>query len=100
MAVEPDFPFMEFIFSPNVVMNSGTDVEAMARRWMADLDFMVQEVPHGVFNQTFHPQTIGRAGRILLLQNVIHRAKHDGAVFSTVHDAVAAWEARSSTITT
>jgi peptidoglycan/xylan/chitin deacetylase (PgdA/CDA1 family) len=94
-----DFPFMEFVLSPNAVNNPGTDVDAMARRWIADMDFMVEEVPHGVFTQTFHPQSIGRASRLRLLENIIVRAKQHDAVFSTVCDAVAAWEERSNTTT-
>ncbi|MCM2387640.1 polysaccharide deacetylase family protein [Streptomyces albipurpureus] len=92
-----DFPFMEFALAPPMLMPASTDVEGLANRWLADLDFMVEEVPHGVFTQTFHPQSIGRAGRIRILERIIRRAKEHGAQFSTVHQAVSGWTARSGT---
>lgn len=92
-----DFPFMEFALAPPMLMPASTDVEGLANRWLADLDFMVEEVPHGVFTQTFHPQSIGRAGRIRILERIIRRAKEHGARFSTVHQAVGDWTAQSGT---
>jgi peptidoglycan/xylan/chitin deacetylase (PgdA/CDA1 family) len=87
-----DFPFMEFALVPPMLVPASTDVEALANRWVSDLDFMVEEVPHGVFTQTFHPQSIGRAGRIRLLERMIRRAKEHGAQFLTVGEAVSAWQ--------
>lgn len=92
-----DFPFMEFALAPPMLMPASTDVEGLTNRWLADLDFMVEEVPHGVFTQTFHPQSIGRAGRIRILERIIRRAKEHGARFSTVNQAVGDWTARSGT---
>ncbi|MFF0451397.1 polysaccharide deacetylase [Streptomyces sp. NPDC004609] len=89
-----DFPFMEFALAPPMLMPASTDVEGLANRWLGDLDFMVEEVPHGVFTQTFHPQSIGRAGRIRILERIIHRAKKHGARFTTVNQAVSDWTAR------
>jgi peptidoglycan/xylan/chitin deacetylase (PgdA/CDA1 family) len=87
-----DFPFIEFALAPPMLVPASTDVEALANRWLTDLDFMVEEVPQGVFTQTFHPQSIGRAGRIRLLERMIRRAKEHNARFSTVSDAVEAWQ--------
>lgn len=53
---------------------------------------MVEEVPGGVFTQTFHPQSIGCAARLCLLERMIHRGKEHGAEFRTVSDAVSAWQ--------
>lgn len=89
-----DFPFMEFALMPPMVMPASIDVDGLTNRWLSDLDFMVSQVPHGVFTQTFHPQSIGRAGRINILEKIIHRAKEHGAHFSTVHDAVQSWTAK------
>ncbi|MGW6460351.1 polysaccharide deacetylase family protein [Streptomyces sp. NPDC055078] len=86
-----DFPFMEFALAPPMLMPASTDVDGLANRWLGDLDFMVEEVPHGVFTQTFHPQSIGRAGRIRILERIIHRAKEHGAQFTTVNQAVSTW---------
>ena len=35
---------------------------------------MVDRVPDGVFTMTFHPQTIGRGARVLLLERLIAHA--------------------------
>ncbi len=87
-----DFPFTEMVLVPPIFVPASTDVEAMAQRWISDMDFMVEEVPDGVFTQTFHPQSIGRAARLRILERIIHRAKQHGATFSTVSDAVSHWK--------
>jgi peptidoglycan-N-acetylglucosamine deacetylase len=86
-----DFPFMEFALVPPMLVPASTDVNGLADRWLSDLDFMVEEVPGGVFTQTFHPQSIGRAGRIRILERIIRRAKEHGARFATVNDAATLW---------
>lgn len=88
-----DFPFTEFVLSANFYSPASTDVEAMADRWLADLDFMMEMEPDGVFIQTFHPQSIGRASRLRILERIIRRAKDHGATFSTIDAAVSAWKA-------
>lgn len=93
-----DFPFTEFVLAPGMLVPGSTDVEAMAQRWMADLDFMIEEYPTGVFTQTFHPQSIGRGSRLRILERIIRRAKDHGAEFSTVNDAVVKWGARQGTL--
>jgi len=86
-----DFPFMEFALVPPLLVPASTNVQALADRWIADLDFMAEEVPQGVFTQTFHPQSIGRASRLRILERMIHRAKEHGARFSTAADAAKEW---------
>lgn len=81
-----DFPFMEFVLAPPLLVPAQTDVEAMAQRWMSDMDFMVEEVPTGHFMQTFHPQSIGRQSRLRILERIIARAKGHGARFTTVNE--------------
>lgn len=86
-----DFPFIEFALTPQVSLPATTDVQAMADRWISDLDFMVEEVPGGIFTHTFHPQSIGRGSRIRILERMIRRAKEHDARFSTVHEAATRW---------
>ncbi|MFJ9590771.1 polysaccharide deacetylase family protein [Streptomyces acidicola] len=93
-----DFPFMEFAIAPPLLMPGSIDTQGLADRWVSDLDFMVEEVPHGVFTQTFHPQAIGRAGRIRILERMIHRAKDHGAEFTTVSRVAADWSAKNPTV--
>ncbi len=86
-----DFPFIELVVAPPIVFPASTDVAAMGQRWIDDLDFLVDELPGGVFTLTLHPQSIGRASRLRLLESVIRRGKERGVRFSTVADAVTAW---------
>ncbi|MER6531539.1 polysaccharide deacetylase [Streptomyces sp. NPDC001508] len=86
-----DFPFTEFVMSANFYSPASTDVEAMAQRWLDDLDFMMEQEPDGYFIQTFHPQAIGRGSRLRILERVIKRGKDHGVTFSTIQDAVNSW---------
>jgi peptidoglycan/xylan/chitin deacetylase (PgdA/CDA1 family) len=61
---------------------------------------MVEEIPHGVFNITFHPQVIGRGARLRILETLINRAKEHGMRFSTVANAVMQWRAENPLVTT
>jgi peptidoglycan/xylan/chitin deacetylase (PgdA/CDA1 family) len=88
-----DFPQFEFIVSPPVVLSGLGDPEATERRWLAELDFMVEEVPDGMFSLTFHPQVIGRGARLRILEAVIERGKQHGARFATIADVVHDWKA-------
>ena len=90
-----DFPFTEFVLSPQFYAPASTDVEAMAARWISELDFMMEEAPDGVFIQTFHPQAIGRGSRLRILERVIRNAKDHGVTFSTIDAAVVnSWKAK------
>jgi peptidoglycan/xylan/chitin deacetylase (PgdA/CDA1 family) len=86
-----DFPFLEFALVPPMIVPASTDVRGLADRWISDLEFMTEEVPSGVFTQTFHPQSIGRAGRIRILGRMIRRGKELGVRFATVNEAVSSW---------
>jgi peptidoglycan/xylan/chitin deacetylase (PgdA/CDA1 family) len=88
-----DFPQFEFAFSGVGVLPGSAYPDLVRDRWLADLDFMVEEVPGGVFTMTFHPQTIGRGARIRILEAMIARGKEHGARFLTAGDAVSEWAA-------
>ncbi len=59
--------------------------------WLADLDYMVEEVPGGVYTMCFHPEIIGRGARIRVLEQMIARGKEHGARFMTAGAAAADW---------
>jgi peptidoglycan/xylan/chitin deacetylase (PgdA/CDA1 family) len=87
-----DFPQMEFVLGGGGVFLEGlADPEKCARMWLADLDFMVEEVPGGVFTMCFHPEVIARGARLRVLERMIARGKEHGAVFATARDAAADW---------
>jgi peptidoglycan/xylan/chitin deacetylase (PgdA/CDA1 family) len=90
-----DFPQMEFVLNP--VLPGLSEPEKAKRMWIGDLDWMVRNVPDGIFGMTFHPQVIGRGGRMQILEDMIDHAKEiDGVTFSTVRDAVRGWAAAHS----
>ncbi|MEY2517903.1 MAG: peptidoglycan-N-acetylglucosamine deacetylase [bacterium] len=90
-----DFPQMEFVLNP--VLPGLSEPDKAKRMWLGDLDWMVRNVPGGIFGMTFHPQVIGRGGRMQILEDMIAHAKGlDGAKFSTVRDAVRGWKAANS----
>jgi peptidoglycan/xylan/chitin deacetylase (PgdA/CDA1 family) len=91
-----DFPQFERVpHPPNVLPGIGQPT-ALRDMWLADLDFMVEEVPAGVFTITLHPQTIGRGARLRVLEAIISHAKALGATFSTIGEIVSRWQAANA----
>ena len=79
-----DFAQMEFVSTPSGVLLEGlSDPVKCERMWLADLDYMVEEIPGGVYTMCFHPEVIGRGARVRVLERMIARAKEHGA---RVHD--------------
>lgn len=90
-----DMPQMEFILTPNGVFVEGlSDPQKSQRMWLADLDYMVQEIPGGVFTMCFHPEIIGRGARVRVLEAMIARGKEHGARFMTARAAAEDWIGR------
>lgn len=86
-----DYPQMEFAkgFSTGL---SGYD--KTLSMWTTDFDYMVENVPEGVFGVTFHPQVIGRGGRMRILEGLIaHIKQTPGVSFRRVVDVVREWRA-------
>jgi peptidoglycan/xylan/chitin deacetylase (PgdA/CDA1 family) len=87
-----DYPQMEFVKSLALPGLSG--YEKTLAMWTADFDYMNEEIPSGVFGITFHPQVIGRGGRMRILENLIaHIRQTPGAEFRRVVDVVRDWRA-------
>jgi peptidoglycan/xylan/chitin deacetylase (PgdA/CDA1 family) len=86
-----DFPQMEYLPSLSRPGLSGYD--KTLGMWRTDFDYMLEEEPDGVFCITFHPQVIGRGGRMTILQSLITHMKASDASFRRVGDVVADWKA-------
>lgn len=86
-----DFPQMEFLLNPFLPGLSGYD--KTLGMWRTDFDYMLEEEPGGVFCITFHPQVIGRGGRMTILENLIAHMKAADAAFRRVGDVVTDWKA-------
>lgn len=88
-----DFPQLEFVLAPPVAVAGMNEPGKIQRMWLGDLDWMVEEVPGGVFGLTLHPQAIGRGARLRVLEAVIARGKEHGARFLTGSEAAQEWRA-------
>ena len=86
-----DFPQMEFLLNAALPGLSGYD--KTLGMWRSDFDYMLTGEPGGVFCITFHPQVIGRGGRMTILQNLIGHMRAAGATFRRAGDVVADWKA-------
>lgn len=90
-----DFPHFEYIRLPNRVSPGLSAASKVEEIWRDEFDFMVRDVPNGVFTLTMHPQVIGRGHRILMLERLIAHFRAAGAEFSTLSDAADAFRADS-----
>jgi len=90
---EDDFPTSEFVWPtkdygliPGYVAPS-----AIWEMWMGDFDYMADNEPAGIFGMTMHPQVIGRANRIAMLERMIDHMLARGAKFWRVLDYIQPW---------
>ncbi|MCC6673624.1 MAG: polysaccharide deacetylase, partial [Thermomicrobiales bacterium] len=91
-----DFPHFEYIRLANRVSPGLSAASKVEEIWRDEFDFMVRDVPNGVFTLTMHPQVIGRGHRILMLERLIEHFQSAGAQFSTLSAAAGVFRARSS----
>lgn len=84
-----DFPYFQFLSRPlNPGLRLTSDVEAL---WKGEFD--EAHLEHGVFTLTCHPEIIGRAPRIRMLERLIeHMQSQDGVFFKTMFEAAAAFK--------
>jgi peptidoglycan/xylan/chitin deacetylase (PgdA/CDA1 family) len=87
-----DFPQMEFV--KGLPLPGLSSYEKTLSMWTTDFDYMVENVPEGVFGITFHPQVIGRGGRMRILEGLVrHIRESSDAPFRRVVDVVRDWRA-------
>ncbi|EKX68766.1 DUF2334 domain-containing protein [Streptomyces ipomoeae] len=87
-----DFVLLEFIMTPGLVLPASTDVVALGKRWIDDLEFMAERVPGGTLTGVWHPAAIGRASKLRTIENFIRRGKELGLPFKTMSEAVNDWK--------
>ncbi|GAA1158615.1 polysaccharide deacetylase [Nocardioides aquiterrae] len=91
-----DAPDVDYIRETAPGLGSHRD---MGLRWQEILDYGRAHHPGGLFNLTMHPQTIGRAHHMLVLESLIQHAVSAGDVwFTTLSDACDAWIAHEETL--
>ena len=83
-----DFPELES-FKGSALMQSN---EAVLRRWIDSFAFAYERCPGGIMTWTLHPQTIGRAHNLVMLERFLeHVAGHDGVWFPTLSEVHDRW---------
>lgn len=83
-----DFPELES-FKGSPLMQSN---DAVLSRWTDSFDYAYQHCPGGLMTWTLHPQTIGRAHNMVMLERFLdHVTAHDDVWFPTLSEAFDAW---------
>lgn len=83
-----DFPELE-TFKGSPLMQSNDTVLA---RWKDSFDFAYERCAGGVITWTLHPQTIGRAHNLVMLERFVeYVAGHDGVWFPTLSQVADGW---------
>lgn len=83
-----DFPELES-FKGSALMQSN---DAVLDRWKKSFDFGYERHPGGAMTITLHPQTIGRAHNLLMLEEFIeYVSAHDDVWFPTLSELADAW---------
>jgi peptidoglycan/xylan/chitin deacetylase (PgdA/CDA1 family) len=83
-----DFPELES-FKGNGLIQSN---ETVLQRWIDSFDFAYERCPGGVMTWTLHPQTIGRAHNLVMLERFLdHVADHSGIWFPTLSELFDSW---------
>jgi peptidoglycan/xylan/chitin deacetylase (PgdA/CDA1 family) len=86
-----DFPFVEYV--PSIGLYGSTSAQMLLDRWTDAFDYAVDHVPNGVFGLTVHPQTIGRAQHISILEKlIIHMQDRAEVLFATLSDVRDYWQ--------
>lgn len=84
-----DWVNFEFLGGYATTMNTPS---AVGEVWQAEFDYALAHEPGGVFVLTMHPEVIGRASRLMMLERLIdHMAAHSATRFETMADHAARW---------
>ena len=95
-----DFPQFEFVSSPHFTATALANPSKVFEIWAADIDYMVERVPNGVFDLTCHPQVIGRGHRILLLERFIaHCQQYLSLRFARLGEVAEAFRTQAEAVT-
>lgn len=83
-----DFPELES-FKGNAMMQSN---QAVLERWKDSFDFAYERCTGGLMTWALHPQTIGRAHNLVMLERFLdHVVDHEGVWFPTLSQVYDAW---------
>jgi peptidoglycan/xylan/chitin deacetylase (PgdA/CDA1 family) len=89
-----DYPHFEFIRTQTWILPGLMNAHNVLANWMDDFTYLRDNLEWGIITYTFHPFVIGRGHRMIVLEKLIRHLKDGGAVFMTLEDAVAEYDAR------
>ncbi|MER8454167.1 polysaccharide deacetylase [Mesorhizobium sp. M1428] len=69
------------------------DTDTVLRRWKDIFDYCYHNQPNGIYAMALHPQIIGQAHHMIMLERLIEYFKsHEGVWFATCEAIAACWE--------
>ena len=85
-----DFPALAYVGGAQEGM---ADTDVVFRRWRDIFDYAYDRVPNAVYATALHPQIIGQAHHMLMLERLIEHIKSkDGVWFATCIEIAERWE--------
>ncbi len=88
-----DYPHFEFVRTEGAILPGLMNANAVLDNWIEDFLYMRENEEWGVLTYTCHPMVIGRGHRMRMLERLIERLTEAGAVFVTMEQALAEWQA-------
>ncbi len=88
-----DYVHLEFVTFKNTALPGLQNPATMFNTFLSDVKWMVREVCHGVCTVTFHPQAIGRGGRLYEMERWIEQMNDLGVNYTRMCDVAEAWRA-------
>ena len=88
-----DYVHLEFVTFKNSILPGLENPATMFDTFLSDVRWMVSEVQHGVCTVTFHPQAIGRGGRLYEMERWIDQMTDLGVSYTRMCDVADAWRA-------
>ncbi|WP_419840876.1 polysaccharide deacetylase family protein [Candidatus Poriferisodalis sp.] len=88
-----DYVHLEFVTFKNMILPGLQNPAAMFDSFLSDVRWMTEHVRHGVCTVTFHPQAIGRGGRLYEMERWIEQVTALGVSYTRMCDVAEAWRA-------
>ena len=88
-----DYVHLEFVTFKRSMLTGLQNPASMFGSFLSDVKWMVEEVEHGVCTVTFHPQAIGRGGRLYEMERWIEQMTDLGVAYARMGDIADAWRA-------
>jgi peptidoglycan/xylan/chitin deacetylase (PgdA/CDA1 family) len=83
-----DYPHFEFVRTADGVLPGLMATGDVLQNWLDDFRYMRANLAWGALTYTCHPYVIGRGHRMLMLERLIEGLLEQGAVFTTMAEAV------------